>query len=73
MQIKLNGEELNTVDHFKYLRSVIDKYGTIDRYVDLRVQAALGKVGEIDRSIVRSEDSLRFKLKVYEAITRPRG
>ena len=28
------------IDHFKYLISVIDKYGTIDRDVDLRVQAA---------------------------------
>ena len=40
LPIKLNGEELNNVDHFKYLGSVIDKYGTIDRDVDLRVRAA---------------------------------
>ena len=36
----LNGEELKNVDHFKYLRWVIDKDGTIDKDVDLRVQAA---------------------------------
>ena len=31
LPIELNGEELNNVDHFKYLVSVIDKDGTIDR------------------------------------------
>ena len=40
LPIKLNGEELKNVDHFKYLVSLIDKDGTIDRDVDLRVQAA---------------------------------
>ena len=40
LPIKLNGEELKNVDHLKYLGSVIDKDGTIDRDVDLRVQAA---------------------------------
>ena len=40
LPIELNGEELKNVDHFKYLGSVIDKDGTIDRDVDLRVQAA---------------------------------
>ena len=37
LPIKLNGEVLRNVDHFKYLGSVIDKYGTIYRDVDLRV------------------------------------
>ena len=40
LPIELNGEELKNVDNFKYLGSVIDKDGTIDRDVDLRVQAA---------------------------------
>ena len=40
LPVKLNGEELKNVDHFKYLGSVIDKDGTIDGDVDLRVQAA---------------------------------
>ena len=38
--MKVNGEELKNVDHFKCLGSVIDTDGTIDRDVDLRVQAA---------------------------------
>ena len=40
--MKVNGEEqlLENVDHFKYLGSVIDKDGTINRDVDLRVRAA---------------------------------
>ena len=32
LPIKLNGEELKNVDHFKYLRSVIDKDVPIDRW-----------------------------------------
>ena len=45
MQIKMNGEEVKNVDHFKYMGSVIDTDGTIDRDVwtgqwDIRVQAA---------------------------------
>ena len=39
LPMKLNGE-LKNVDHFKYLGSVIEKDGTIDRDVYLRVQAA---------------------------------
>ena len=40
LPMKLNGEELKNVDHFKYLGSVIDKDGTTDRDVDHRVRAA---------------------------------
>ena len=40
LPMKRNGEELKNVDHFKYLGSVIDKDGNIDRDVDLRAQAA---------------------------------
>ena len=40
LPMKLNGEEPKNVDHFKYVGSVIDKDGTIDRAVDLCVQAA---------------------------------
>ena len=39
-QIQLNGEALKNVDHFKYLGSIINTYRTIDKDVDLRVQAA---------------------------------
>ena len=52
LPIELNGEELKNVDHFKYLGSVIDKDGTIDRDVDLRVQAAWSSWTNIDRSFV---------------------
>ena len=40
--MKLNGE-LKNVDHFKYLGSVIDKDGTIDRDVYLRVHGQAGE------------------------------
>ena len=38
--MNMNGDELTNVDHFKYLESVIDRDGAIDRDVDLRVRAA---------------------------------
>ena len=37
--MKLNGKELNNVDHFKYLGSVINTDDTIDIDVDIRVHA----------------------------------
>ena len=40
LPMNMNGDELTNVDHFKYLGSVIDIYGAIDRDVDLRVRAA---------------------------------
>ena len=40
LPMKVNGDELKNVGHFKYLGSVIDRDGTLDRDVDLRVQTA---------------------------------
>ena len=40
LPLTLNGEELKNVAHFKYLGSVIDNDGTIDRDLDLRVKAS---------------------------------
>ena len=40
LPMKVNGEELNNVDHFEYLGSVIGKDDTIDSDVDLRVRGA---------------------------------
>ena len=39
LQMKLNGEQLKNVDHFKYLGSATNTVGTIERDVDLRMQA----------------------------------
>ena len=43
LPMELNGEELNNVDQFKFLGSVIDTDGTIDRDVDLRLRAGWSK------------------------------
>ena len=47
LPMKVNGDELKNVDHFKYLGSVIDRDGTIDRDVDLRVRAAWSSWGKL--------------------------
>ena len=50
LPMTLNVEELKDVDHFKYLGSVIDKDGTIDKDVDIRVQGCMVKLEKIHRS-----------------------
>ena len=67
----LNGEELKNVDHFNYLGSVIDKDGTIDKDVDLRVQAAWSSWTKLTGVLYDRKIHLRLKAKVYEAIIRP--
>ena len=61
VQIMLNGEELMNVDHFKYAGSVIDKDGTIDRDVDLRVQAAWSNWRKLTRVLYDQKIPLRVK------------
>ena len=69
LPMKLNGEELKNVDHFKYLGSVICKDGTIDR--DLRARAALSSWRKLTGVLYDRKIPLRLKAKVYEAIIRP--
>ena len=71
LPMKLNGEELNNVDNFKYLGSVIDNDGTIDRDVDLREQAAWSSWGKLTGVLYDQTIPLRLKARVYEAIIRP--
>ena len=71
LPIELNGEELKNVDHFKYLGSVIDKDGTIDSDVDLRVQAAWSSWRKLTRVLDDRKIPLRLKAKIYETIIRP--
>ena len=71
LPMKVNGEELKNVDHFKYLGSVIDKDGTIDRDVDLRVQAAWSSWRKLTGVLYDRKIPLRQKAKVYGAIIRP--
>ena len=67
----LNGEELKNIDHFKYLRSVIARDGTIDKDVDLRVQAAWSSWRKLAGVLYDRTIPLRLKARVYEAIIRP--
>ena len=64
--IELNGEELKNVDHFKYLGSVIDKDGTIDRDMDLRVQAAWSSWRKLTGVLYDRKIPLRLKAKIRD-------
>ena len=50
---------------------MIDKYGTIDRDVDLRVRAAWSSWRKLTGVLYDRKIPLRLKAKVYEAIIRP--
>ncbi len=67
----MNGKELKNVYHFKYLGSVIDKDGTIDRDVDLRLQAAWSSWRKFTGVLYDRNIPLRFKAKIYDTIIRP--
>ena len=71
LPMKRNGEELKNVDHFKYLGSVIDKDGTIDRDVDVRAQTAWSIWRKLTGVLYDPNIPLRLKAKLYEAIIRP--
>ena len=71
LPMTLDGEELKNVDHFMYLGSVIDKDGTIDRDVDLRVRAAWSSWIKLTGVLYDRKIPLRLKAKVYESIIRP--
>ncbi len=70
LPIKLNGEELNNVDHFKYLGSVIDTDGTINRDLNLRVQAAWSSWRKLTGVLYDRKIPLRLKAKICETIIR---
>ena len=65
LPMTLNGEELKHVDHFKYLGSVIDRDGTIDRDVDLRVRAAWSSWRQLTGALYDRKIPLRLKAKVF--------
>ena len=71
LPMNVNGDELKNVDHFKYLGSVIDKDGTIDRDVDLRVRAAWSSWRKLTGVLYDRKNPLSLRAKVYEAIIRP--
>ena len=71
LPMKVNGDQLKNVNHFKYLGSVIDRDGTIDRDVDLRVRAAWSSWRKLTGVLYDRKIPLRLKAKVYEAIIRP--
>ena len=71
LPMNVDGDELKNVDHFKYLGSVIDNDGTIDRDVDLRVRAAWSSWIKLTGVLYDRKIPLRLRAKIYEAIIRP--
>ena len=65
LPMNVNGDGLKNVDHFKYLGSVVDRDGTIDIDVDLRVRAACSIWRKLTGVLYDRKIPLRLKAKVY--------
>ncbi|KAL1450513.1 hypothetical protein WDU94_002867 [Cyamophila willieti] len=69
-RVHLDGEELNVVDKFKYLESMIDKEGELDCEIAHRVAAAWLNWKRITGVLCDKKMNLKMKGKVYKTVKR---
>ena len=68
-QIKVNGQNLNSVETFTYLGSTLSHNATVDTEVNNRVSKASSAFGRLRKTVwERRGISLPTKLKVYRAV-----
>ena len=67
--ISIDGSELNNVDHFKYLGSIISNDGTLDKEINTRICKASQALGRLRVRVLNQHNIHKStKLKVYKAI-----
>ena len=66
-----NGEELNQVESFRYLGSVICESGGCKKDVQARVSASWMKWKEVSAVMNDRRMPMRLKAKVYRTVVRP--
>ncbi|XP_045495975.1 uncharacterized protein LOC123694555 [Colias croceus] len=69
--INIQNHPLNTVDHFKYLGSVISNNGTIDADVTNRINTGWMKWRELSGVLCDNRMPVRVKGKAYKTAIRP--
>ena len=69
--VEIRGEELEDVDHFKYLGSVIMSNGQSKREVEARIRAARTAFSQFSKVLWRRKEiALPVKVKVYRSTVR---
>ncbi|XP_026684524.1 uncharacterized protein LOC113470359 [Diaphorina citri] len=69
-RLHLDGVELNVMDKFKYLGSVVDKEGELDCEIAYRVSAAWMNWKKMTGVLCGKRMSLKMKGKVYRTVVR---
>ncbi|KAI5720850.1 hypothetical protein M8J77_012470 [Diaphorina citri] len=70
-RIQLDGEELNTVEKFKYLGSTIDKNGSLDCEITHRINAGWFNWKRMTGILCDKRMKLSIKGKIYRSVVRP--
>uniref|UniRef100_A0A8D9ES56 Uncharacterized protein n=1 Tax=Cacopsylla melanoneura TaxID=428564 RepID=A0A8D9ES56_9HEMI len=70
-RVHLDGEELNVVDKFKYLGSMVDKEGELDCEIAHRVAAAWMDCKRMTGVLCDKRMNLKMKGKVYKTVVGP--
>ena len=69
--MRLDGQEIPMINHFKYLSSIIQKDGEIDSDVNHKIQASWLKWRSITGVLCARNISLWLKEKFYRTAIRP--
>ena len=70
--ISINGTNLNAVEHFTYLGSVISNYATISKDLDNCFSKASNSFGRLSKRVWQSHSlHLSTQIQVYRAVVIP--
>lgn len=69
--IRLNGEKLKRVKTFKYLGSMVDETGEMEKEVNFRIQCGWNNWRQVSGVICDRRVPVRVKGKVHKAVVRP--
>lgn len=69
--LKLDGNNIKNVDCFRYLGSIIDKSGNLEKEVNSRIQAGWRNWKEVTGVLCDRKIPVRLKGKVYMTVVRP--
>ena len=65
-ELWLGGERVNQVDHFRYLGSLVDEGGDVEREINCRIQAGWKGWGEVSGVLCDRKMPVKLKGKLYK-------